>query len=84
MLTMYGVLDGVEAPKDDSGGGVSLPLSISGILVHAPACICRGSGAWTGMRSKPACPLGKGLFARQMAGKRGQPGGNSWERATRK
>ena len=83
MLTRYGVLDAVEAPKatEDDSRGISSPLGISGILVCAPACVRRGSEAWTGMRSKPACPLGKGLFARQMAGKCGQPGGNSWEQA---
>lgn len=86
MLTRYGVLDAMEAPKaaKDDSRGISLPLGVSGILVCTPACVHRGSGAWTGMRSKPACPLGKGLFARQMAGKCGQPGGNSWERAMRK
>lgn len=34
------------------------------------------------MASKPSCPLGKGLFARQMAGKCGGQGGKSWEEAT--
>lgn len=62
---------------------VSSPLRDSGTPTYMPVRV-PGARVLDKDGFQAVLPLGKGLFARQMAGKCREQGGQSWEEATRK